>query len=200
MTNRYYSRNNFTISRDESSFDRGERTPSWLNEYAAILEKESVKSKSNDYSLYDQINSILGNKSKYSTVDEAVLDMQHRTGLYDILQSKKASSTKSDHIEAFKANPDLKTYIDNYIEDRPGTSIEAVIHNLLKINTIKSKLPETDDVPEEVKQYINAKIKEVGAFNDRKSNDNMELGKLDVSEDTGVVDDPFASCMPARGK
>lgn len=200
MTNRYYSRNNFTISRDESSFDRGERTPSWLNEYAAILEKESVKSKSNDYSLYDQINSILDNKSKYSTVDEAVLDMQHRTGLYDILQSKKASSTKSDHIEAFKANPDLKTYIDNYIEDRPGTSIEAVIHNLLKINTIKSKLPETDDVPEEVKQYINAKIKEVGAFNDRKSNDNMELGKLDVSEDTGVVDDPFASCMPARGK
>jgi hypothetical protein len=196
MSNRYHTRSTFTISRDESSFDRGEKTPSWLNEYASILEKESVKSKSKSYSLYDQINSILGNKSKYSTVDEAVEDMKTRTGLSDFLQRKKASSTAPTNIETFKTNPDLKTYIDNYIEDRPGTSIDAVIHNLLKINSIKEKLPQADDVPEEVKHYINAKIKEVDAFNDHQNTDNMEIGKLDVHEDTSVVDDPLAACMP----
>lgn len=197
---RYYTRNSPIISRDESAFDRGERLPDWLNDYADSIEKESVKSKKQDYSIFDQISGILGNKSKYSTVDEAVLDMQKRTGLYDLLQHKKSIASKSDHIEMFKNNPDLKTYIDNYIEDRPGTSVEAVIHNVLKIKSIKDKLPTGDDVPEEVKHYISDKIKEVSSLEARPNNDQMELGKLDLTEDTSVVDDPLAACVPTRGQ
>jgi hypothetical protein len=197
---RYYTRNSPIISRDESAFDRGGKLPSWLSDYADSIEKESVKSKKQDYSIFDQISSILGNKSKYSTVDEAVLDMQKRTGLYDLMQQKKSIASKSDHIEMFKTNPDLKTYIDNYIEDRPTTSVEAVIHNLLKIKSIKDKLPTGDDVPEDVKHYINDKIKEVLSFDAHQNNDQMELGKLDITEDTSVVDDPLAACLPNRGQ
>jgi len=196
MSNKYFTRNSSIISRDESSFDRGDKTPSWFNEYAAILEKDSAKSKKQDYSLFDQINSILGNKSKYSTVAEAVEDLQKRTGLYDILQKKQASDLKHGNIQLFKEIPVLKTYIDNYIDDRPGTSVEAVIHDLLKIKTIKDKLPQSDDVPIEVKQYISYKIGEVGASVPKNDNDNLELGKIDLSKDVAVVDDPLGICMP----
>src|ERR1700733_12719809 len=192
MSNRYYSRNTSIISRDESSFERSEKTPSWLIDYAAILEKESAKSKREDYSLFDQINNILGNKSKYSTVEEAVLDLQKRTGLYDVLQKKQAQhKSKYENAQIFKEIPVLKTYIDNYVEDRPGTSVESVIHDLLKIQIIREKLPEGDDVPIEVKHYINDRIAEISKTVDRNDQDHMELGKLDVSQDTGVVDDPL---------
>jgi hypothetical protein len=199
MSNKYFTRNSSIISRDESSFDRGDRTPSWFNDFAKNLEKESAKPKSQDYSLFDQINSILGNKSKYSTVAEAVEDMQKRTGLYDILQRKQASASHYSNIQIFKDIPVLKTYIDNYIDDRPGTSVEAVIHDLLKIKTIKEKLPQSDDVPLEVKKYINDKIMEVNKSIQKNDNDNFELGKLDLSEDTSVVDDPLGGCEPNNG-
>lgn len=196
MPNRYHSRNTSIISRDESSVERSEKAPSWLNDYAALLEKESVKSNRQDHSLFDQINHIMGNKSKYSTVEEAVLDFQKRTGLYDVMQKKQAYKSKYDNIKIFKEIPVLKTYIDNYLEDRPGASVEAVVHDLLKIQIIKEKLPQGDDVPEEVRHYINDKISETNNTIDDNNEDNMELGKLDVSQDTSVVDDPLGICMP----
>jgi hypothetical protein len=195
MSNKYFTRNSSIISRDNSSFDRGDKTPSWFNDFANNLEKESAKPKSQDYSLFDQINSILGNKSKYSTVAEAVEDLQKRTGLYDILQKKQASNIGSN-IQLFKELPVLKTYIDNYVDDRPGTSVEAVIHDLLKIKTIKEKLPESDDVPAEVKKYISDKIGESNRSIVKDDSDSLELGKMDLTQDVAVVDDPLGICMP----
>jgi hypothetical protein len=199
MSNKYFTRNSSIISRDNSSFDRGDKTPSWFNDFANNLEKESAKPKSQDYSLFDQINSILGNKSKYSTVAEAVEDMQRRTGLFDILQKKQASKSQYENIQIFKDVPDLKTYIDNYVDDRPGTSVESVVNDLLKIRTIKEKLPQSDDVPLEVKHYINDKIMEVDERLPKNESDSLELGKLDLTQDTGVVDDPLGICMPDNG-
>jgi len=196
MSNKYFTRNSSIISRDESSFDRGDRTSSWFNDFANNLEKESAKPKNQDYSLFDQINSILGNKSKYSTVAEAVEDMQKRTGLYDILQKKQASNVEHGSIQLFKELPILKTYIDNYIDDRPGTSVEAVIHELLKVKSIKDKLPQSDDVPMEIKKYISDKIGETNGAIVKDDNDNLELGKIDLTQDVAVVDDPLGICMP----
>lgn len=196
MSNKYFTRNSSIISRDESSFDRGDKTPSWFNDFAKNLEKDSANSKSKDYSLFDQINNILGNKSKYSTVAEAVEDLQKRTGLYDILQKKQASDAVNNNIQLFKDIPVLKTYIDNYIDDRPGTSVEAVIHDLLKIKTIQEKLPESDDVPAEVKKYISDKIGESNRSIVKDDNDSLELGKIDLTQDVAVVDDPLGICMP----
>src|SRR5271165_6766146 len=112
MSNKYFTRNSSIISRDESHTDRSDKTPSWFNDFANNLEKESAKSKRQDYSLFDQINNILGNKSKYSTVAEAVEDMQRRTGLFEVLQKKQASNIEHANIQLFKEIPVLKTYID----------------------------------------------------------------------------------------
>src|SRR5271169_374332 len=103
MSQKYYGRASSNISRDTSSVETSGREPSWFADYVKNLEKEAVKSKRDDYSLYDQINGILGNKSKYSSVEEAVLDMQRRTGLLDLLNQKKQAN-----IETQKKHADLK--------------------------------------------------------------------------------------------
>lgn len=200
---KYYGRSVSNISRDNSATDNCNREPSWFAEYVNNLEKAAVKSKKDDYALFDQINNILGNKSKYSNVEEAVLDMQRRTGLLELLNQKKQAQTnfksKYDNSEIFKKIPTLKIYIDNYVEDRPGTSVEAVIHDLLKIKSIKENLPEGDDVPEDVKRYINDKISQSNTSGNDINKENLDLGKLDLSTDDNVSDDndPFKGCTPA---
>lgn len=200
-----YGRSQSSIHRDSSSFDTGDKTPSWFNDYVANLEKNAVKSKKDDYNLFDQINSILGNKSKYSSVEEAVLDMQKRTGLYDLLNQKKQAAAEVDekHKDSQFLNdiPSLKMFIDNYIDAHPGTSVDAVIHDLLKIRSIKDKLPEGDDVPGEIKHYINDKIGELRMQNPSSSSEDFNLGKVDLSADDNVSEDnnPFGGCEPVKG-
>lgn len=192
------SRNRTYISRDYYSIDEDSREPSWFLEYVKNLEKNAVKSKKDDYALFDQINNILGNKSKYSNVDEAVKDMARRTGLYDMLRQQKQAQLNN----IFEEIPAMKIFIDNYVKDRPGTSVEAVIHDLLKINDIKNKLPEASDVPLEVKKYINDKILETNLNINKSMKEDLNLGKLDISVDdnTTTDNDPFSGCMPAVKK
>jgi hypothetical protein len=195
MPPKYYSRSNPMISRDTDAYDRGGKLPSWMDGLENELNKQSVKSKKEDYALFDQINSIIGNKSKYSTVEEAVIDFQKRTGLYEVLQHRKQAAAEQDDI--FGSIPELKTFIDNYVAERPGTSVDSVVHDLLKINSIKDKLPKSDDVPEAVKHYINEKITESHTTHPQKENDN-QLGKIDLSVDDNLSkdNDPFSGCEP----
>lgn len=201
---KYYGRSTSIISRDNNATDRGDREPSWFSEFTKNLEKEAVKSKKDDYALFDQINSILGNKSKYSSVEEAVLDMQRRTGLLDLLKQKKQAQVGShkryEESKSLKEIPSLKTYIDNYIEDRPGTSVEAVVHDLLKIKSIKEKLPDGDDVPADVRHYINDMILESNLAHPASGDEDLELGKVDLSTDdnTATDNDPFGGCDPVN--
>lgn len=197
MSNKYHGRSISNISRDEST-DRDTREPSWFNDFVTNLEKGAAKPRSQDHSLFDQINNILGNKSKYSNVEEAVLDMQKRTGLYDILQKKKASEQSKKDPEIFSDIPAMKHFIDNYVEDRPGTAIDAVVHDLLKIQHIKSKLPNNDDVGEDVRHYINKKILESKLQHPNNTEEDMQIGKLDLSVDDNITDDndPFSGCEP----
>ena len=194
--NKYYGRSSGVISRDNSAFDNGDREPSWFSDYVENLEKAAVKSKKDDYNLFNSINNIIGNKSKYSSVEEAVVDMQKRTGLYDLLHKKEASADP----EIFKKIPQMKTFIDNFVEDRPGISVEAVIHDMIKINDIRANLPEKTDVPDDVKVYISNKIKEIKLNNPKKDLNNLDLGKMDLSVDDGISsdNDPFKGCEPTR--
>jgi hypothetical protein len=194
--NKYYGRSSSVISRDNSAFDSGDRGPSWFSDYVENLEKAAVKSKKEDYNIFDSINNIIGNKSKYSNVEEAVIDMQKRTGLYDLLHKKEASAEP----EIFKKIPQMKIFIDNFVEDRPGISVEAVVHDMIKINDIRANLPEKTDVSDDVKTYISNKIKEKQLKNPKKDLNNPELGKADLSVDDGVSsdNDPFKGCDPAR--
>jgi hypothetical protein len=203
MSKKYYGRSPSIISRDPESIDIGDREPSWFKDYASNLEKESAKSKKNDYSLFDQINNILGNKSKYSSVEEAVLDMQRRTGLLDLLSQKKqaqlATINKHKNNKTLTEIPSIKTFVDNYIEDHPGTSVDAAVHALLDQKSIKDQLA-CDDAPDDVKEYINDKLLEMKKLNPKSKEDDLNLGKLDFStnDDTSKDNDPFASCMPAK--
>jgi hypothetical protein len=203
MSQKYYGRAPSTISRDTSSTESAGREPSWFSDFVNNFEKEAVKSKKDDYSLFDQINNILGNKSKYSSVEEAVLDMQRRTGLLGLLTQRKQAQVETDqkHQNSKLLNeiPSLKTYIDNYVEDRPGTSVDAVVHDLLKVRSIKEKLPEGDDVPEEIRRYINDKITEINMQRPSTGEEDLELGKidLDTDENTASDNDPFGGCTPA---
>lgn len=196
------SRSNPSISRDHSytSDHNSGKEPSWFSDFVDNLNKQAVKSKREDYSLYDQINAIVGDKaSKFSSVEEKVSDMINRTGLKKMLEAK-AQLIENDHSTPtlFSSIPELKTFIDNYIDARPGTSIDAVIHDALKINQIKNKLPEGDDMPEEVKRYINNKISDELGDRTNLHRDDMQLGKVDMTIDKNTVDDPLAVCMPNR--
>jgi len=195
-SNKYYGRSVSTISRDNGGVERGERGPSWFNDFVSNLEKNSIKSK-RDISMLEQINNILGNKSKYSNVEEAVLDMQKRTGLFDYLQHKHAETNEP---AIFSKVPVMKTYIDNYVKDRPGTTVDAVVMDLVKFGPIKDHLPESHDVPEDVKRYISNKISEIKSYNPRGDEENMQIGKLDlhVDDNTSQDNDPFANCMPNK--
>src|SRR5271166_2031273 len=112
MSPKYYGRAPSSISRDTSSTDSGDREPSWFSDYVSNLEKAGVKSKKDDYSLFDQINNILGNKSKYSSVEEAVLDMQRRTGLLELIKQTKSAQAQ----DTLKNIPQLKIFVDNYVK------------------------------------------------------------------------------------
>jgi hypothetical protein len=200
---KYSGRSSSLISRDPHSVDRGEREPAWFDDFVSNLEKNSTKAKKNDYSMIEQITNILGNKSKYSSVEEAVLDMQKRTGLLDFLNNKRASADQNNLSEIpaiFEQIPAMKMFIDNYVGDRPGTSVESVVHDLLRIKSIKSQIPEKDDVSEDVRRYINDKIKEKDSFHPKSNSEDLQLGKLDLEMDDNTTkdNDPFGGCEPNK--
>lgn len=204
--NRYYGRNTGIISRDLSSTDKEyNKEPSWFDEFVENLEKNAVQSREKDSSTYDQISQILGKKSKYSSVEEAVQDMRKRTGLEAFLNAKaesekKSKKTASTDVEPviFKSLPKVKIFIDNFVSDRPGIAIEAVVHALeLYFNKDINK----EELDDDLRSYINNKIQEVKSMHPEKNDaDNMEIGKLDTndSSDIELNSDVFQGCMPAK--
>lgn len=187
------SRGRGGFSRDES-YSISESQPSWSDDYLNAVRKYSVKSRTEDSAIFDQINQIIGNsKSKYSSVEEAVLDMQKRTGLLDLLQKQAAAEPA-----LFSKIPGLKTFIDNHVKDYPSSSVDSVIFNLMRIPTFKSELPSGEDVDDDVRQYINACIA------DRSPEDNCDdssgqMGKADVEIDSETTknNNPLQSLSPA---
>ena len=213
------SRSTPSISRDRDyiiATERETKEPSWYQELVANLDKQSVKGRGgkDDYSMYDQINAIVSDKgSKFSSVEEKVQSMVERTGLKKMLatvttDAKQPLNTQAQlqmpmeepankQVQIFASIPELKTFIDNYIDARPGTSVDAVVLDALKINQIKQKLgSNADDLPLEVRRYISFKLGE--ATKDNAFTDDSQLGKVDTSVDKNVVDDPLAVCNPAR--
>jgi ElaB/YqjD/DUF883 family membrane-anchored ribosome-binding protein len=194
---KFTARSLSTISRDNGSFSRSEIIPDWLNDFAKS-QQAITTTKADSNSIYDQINSILGNKGKFSTVQEAVENFKQRTGLTEYLkQIKQAQDTKED---VFSKIPELKTFIDNYVDAHPGTSIEAVIHDLLKLKSVKENLPEANDLPEDIKRYINDKITEKRQNSPYAMKEDLQLGKVDVKVDDNLAkdNDPFGGCNPNR--
>ena len=169
-----------------------DQEPSWYKDFIDNLKKQSVHS---EQSIHEQICSIMGvSKSKFSNVEEVVKDMQERTGLKAYLDHKQAVAMIQEP-EIFKEIPEMKVFIENFIDERPGTTMESVIHDLLAIDSIHDKLP-TSDVDDDVKSYIS---KLIGLAQSKHSDSNhvdMNLGKVDQSAPE-TSNDPFAICEPS---
>lgn len=81
--------------------DASEDEDYWLKNLSNALEKEAVQPRRVDQNLFEQINSIMNNKSKYTSVEAAVEDMKSRSGLTAYLDKIKQSSDKV-HLEQVK--------------------------------------------------------------------------------------------------
>src|SRR5271157_6012027 len=108
----------------------------WLKQFENSLQKNSVQSR-DSANLFDQINSIMNTKSKYPSVQAAVDDMMHRSGLSDYLDNVKESQeippqpkkiaqqapVEKQHIAhnkvptVIKHKPSIKRTLENIIKD-----------------------------------------------------------------------------------
>ena len=178
------------ISRDSSFSTYSNEDPSWAEDYFNAVEKYSVKSKKEDAFIFDEINQILGNaKSKYSSVEEAVLDMQKRTGLFEVLQKQAAEETP----EMFKQFPDLKDFIKDKMDTFPGSAVSAISDLVLQEPKYKNAVPAGEHLPADVEEYIN-KLKGEQAPQEEDKSD----GKVDLDIDNNTVKDnnPLNSLNP----
>lgn len=167
--------------------------PSWYNDFITNLKRNSTAHSSS--SIYDEISAIMGNtKSKFSNVEEVVQDMKERTGLAQLLTAREVMAAIQEPA-IFQTVPELKIFIDNFVDDRPGTSVESVIHDLLKIDSIRNKLPDKSDVDNDVRIYINQRLGNSASAPSDTNKVDMHIGKVDHSVDT-VSDNPLSMCEP----
>lgn len=143
--------------------DAGYSEDHWLREFENTLQKTSVQPRGN--SLFDQISSIMNTKSKYPSVQAAVDDMMHRSGLTAYLDNVKTSTeepsdqpkkTAQDNQQAkakrkrehehehkheskpkiLEAIPGLKRTLENIIrETRGNMPISAIVARLQSLHS-----------------------------------------------------------------
>lgn len=114
----------------------------WINQLAKELNKTSVNSKEKDDSIFSQLNQIINKKSKYSSVEDIVNDMKHRSGYSSYMskqsqkeETKKTAKTASEEIALFKQYPNVKQTIINCITDNNGTlSVPSILERVKSIH------------------------------------------------------------------
>ncbi len=193
MSNRYSRRAIPSVNRADAPAD-------WIDDFIGNLEKESTKSQSQaQRSIYDDISAIIGNtKSKFSNVEEIVQDLRERTGLNALLKAKASlEQTTYKEPEIFQQIPEMKTFIDNYTAARMGTSVASVMHELMKLDSIRDKMPEGSDIGDDVQTYISRKIGENLSHSPDLNQVDLGLGKVDHSA-PATTDDPLAICEPFK--
>ena len=133
-----------SVDRQGSVF-RQDSEPEWFREYASNLQKSSVKSVQEDSSIFDQVQAITGTRARFHSVEEAVRDMQNRSGLARYLQMsageketvKRAAREETGPSENFEEEPQQwPESLDSY--DNTDSDLEVSLdgsedHDLPKI-------------------------------------------------------------------
>jgi hypothetical protein len=191
-----------TINRNSDNIENQSIYPKWMQDFASNLEKGAVQSRKQDSSIYDQISSIInGNKPKYSSVEDAIRDMQERSGLLAYQNRIKAMATKiagtteevqaptdtnKAEIKVFKLNPQVQQTIDNYIDDTNGDlPIPAIVEKIKAIH----RNDITDDAAwneDELMKYINKQCVEAKKKHPSIDDSNANLGKLPHFDDKDI--------------
>lgn len=187
-----------SFSRNSDSLENDIVTPSWMKEFAKNLSKESVQPYQDQrYNVFDQISSIINSsKSKYSSVEDAVKDMQARSGLTayqdkiktlaQAIKTAGCSCDEEEHnhddkekVRLFEMKPQIKYTIDNFVNDTHGNlPIPSIIDRVKSIhkNDVSDDTAWNDDG---LMHYINDKIIESKKQNPSQNDDaHTNLGKL----------------------
>lgn len=202
-----YNRGNSIISRQsDSQFDED----NWMSKLQQSLLKEAVQPKAIDESMFDQINAIMNNKSKYTSVAAAVEDMKERSGLKAYLANKvsqeteapkKIASENKNQPTLFQKCPQIKQTFENVIRDTKGNlSLPAIIDRVRSIHG-KDASDSKDWDEDNLMRFVSREnLKEKQNSPDTFELNN-HLGEQDTHyDDTGTTsnEDAFLSLMPAK--
>jgi len=218
MSNKY-SRYNSVISKTS---DEEFNEDIWLNKIKEAIEKSAVQPKYKDQEIFDQINSIMNNKSRYPSVQAAVDDMKERSGLTAYLnkinkisseeenneESKKTATAALEEpvkkkiiILVFQKCPSIKKTIENCIKDSKGTLPIPVI--LSRVQSIhKNDINDEKDWDDDnlLKYISNLNLREKSQYHEQKDFNNLGLrnniGNEDIMDASNT--DAFVSLNPAK--
>lgn len=193
----------------------------WLHRFEQSLLKGAVQSRQIDHSIFDQINSIMNNKSKYPSVQAAVDDMKNRSGLTAYLNkinktsslhqnNKKSTDDNSVIDKKIKMSPIIITKcpaigqtIQNYIESTKGNlSVPAIISKIRSIH--QNDISEASDWEDDkLIRHISKLNLAAKSKNNSTNNDNCyrNLGIQDHFDDNDIDPsntDPFNILNPTK--
>jgi len=199
MSFKKFSRVSPVITKEGSSVQKSGDVSDWMSNFLNSLEKNATRSAEEDKSMFGQISQILGNKPKYSNVEEAVLDMQKRSGLYDFLTSAKVddklTKKQANNVEALDYEG-IKDYIQNYVRSFPGSPAHIVLENLAN-SSVGKKVPK-EKLNKELVEYINDII---NSSVTKYQTPPVSVGKIDTHDSEGDIsanDDFFKSCITSK--
>jgi hypothetical protein len=206
------SRSGFKIKPTNHEFSGGDRVD-WLDEFAEKIAKpksavEVARERAQQVSIYDQINSIVGNNPTNRTVESVVKDYQDKVGLSDYLQRV---SSEQDNKKVAAPNPeeqqrqdpcslpswdkfgpkmkeDLLSFCRNTIDTHMGhITVPAVQHDIL-ITFQQHGMQPQDVNTDEVARCISSLITDELKKRPIDDHDNSDLG-LGVGIGNDVKDD-----------
>ena len=207
------SRGGFKITRHSEDNDdlitRSEPLSPMITQFAKTVAPQTAADQAryrNAQSFMQQLTSIMTGKQRYATVDDAVKDMQERTGLTVHLENIKSAKKKVNKQASDNQIPesfakydfvnDIISYIHNNIKNTGGiTAIPALQHDLI---SVFPKINPSDIMNDEVAKYISDCIYEEQKMLPNTDSHNSNLGK-GVGKDLLVQDsDPWLGLMPSK--
>jgi cobalamin biosynthesis protein CobT len=181
------------ISRDADNVENSSLYPKWMSDFAQNLSKVSVQPYRPEDNIFDQISSIINSsKPKYSSVEDAVREMQERSGITAYKKDLKSlaetikQAAEQEKIKIFELKPQIKSTVDNCLEDTKGNlPIPAVIERIRSIH--KNDIDDDaawDD--ENLLKYINDKSIEIRRNHPNHDDNYTTLGKLPNYDSTEI--------------
>lgn len=186
------------VNKNADNVEQSEYMPKWMRDYAT---KVSVQPYRSQDSIFEQISSIINSSTpKYSSVEDAVKDMQERSGLTayqskmkSLAQSIKIAGCACDEkdkkptVRVFELKPQVQSTLDNFVTDTRGNlPIPAIIDKVKSIhrNDVLDDSAWDDDG---LMQYVNDKCIEVKKMNpEANDDDNTMLGKTPRFDDKEI--------------
>lgn len=198
------------VSDSECEKEAADNLTPWMERLVQQLMKSqetAVERSRSRNSIVHDVHNIMTTKHRYATVEDAVEDMRHRSGLNSYLNklnsdksARKTASAKSivaqimEHYEVetvpealakYDINDQLINFIKNTIETGHGVSvaIPQLQHDILHVFGPRYKIQPEDVHNNEVAEFINKYIQDAQDFVTE------EAGDPNIGKGVGIRDD-----------